>query len=89
MRLVGTREAVEILEVRAVLEALAARHAAANAAREDVEDLEAILAEMRRRLNAGDLLTVDMRDTSDGLKVTMNDHSTGQSGSMTASPPLP
>src|SRR6059058_4597460 len=49
VRLVGTLEAVEILEVRAVLEALAARHAAANAGREDVEDLEAILAEMRRR----------------------------------------
>ena len=56
VRLINAREAVEILEVRAVLEGLAARHAAANATPEDVEDLEAILDEMRARLNAGDLL---------------------------------
>ena len=56
VRLINAREAVEILEVRAVLEGLAARHAAANATPDDVEDLEVILAEMRRRLNAGDLL---------------------------------
>jgi DNA-binding GntR family transcriptional regulator len=56
VRLVGAQEAVEILETRAVLEGLAARHAAANATPEDVDDLNAILAEMRRRLNGGDLL---------------------------------
>ena len=56
VRLVGAREAVEILETRAVLEGLAARHAASNASPEDIEDLKAILAEMRRRLDAGDLL---------------------------------
>jgi DNA-binding GntR family transcriptional regulator len=56
VRLVGAREAVEILETRAVLEGLAARHAAQNATPQDVEDLEEILNEMRRRLNAGNLL---------------------------------
>jgi len=56
VRLISAREAVEILEVRAVLEGLAARHAARKAAPQDVESLQAILAEMRRRLDAGDLL---------------------------------
>jgi len=56
VRLINAREAVEILEVRAVLEGLAARHAAAKATPRDVEGLRAILSEMRRRLDAGDLL---------------------------------
>ena len=56
VRLVGKREAVEILEARAVLEGLAARHAALRATPADVEDLRRILGEMRRRLDCGDLL---------------------------------
>jgi DNA-binding GntR family transcriptional regulator len=56
VRLVGAREAVEILEARAVLEGLAARHAALRATPADVEHLRMILAEMRRGLDAGDLL---------------------------------
>jgi DNA-binding GntR family transcriptional regulator len=56
VRLVSAQEAVEILETRAVLEGVAARHAARNAAPEDVKDLERILDGMRRRLDAGDLL---------------------------------
>ncbi len=56
VRLVGAPEAVEILETRAVLEGLAARHAAIKATLEDVEALTAILEDMRRRLNGGDLL---------------------------------
>lgn len=56
VRLVGAREAVEILETRAVLEGLAARHAASNATPEDIEGLNEILAGMHRRLDAGDLL---------------------------------
>ena len=56
VRLVGEREAVEILETRAVLEGLAARGAAARATAADVADLEQILDEMRQRLDAGDLL---------------------------------
>jgi DNA-binding GntR family transcriptional regulator len=56
VRLVEEGEAVEILEARAVLEGLAARHAALNADAEAVADLRSILAEMRRLLDAGDLL---------------------------------
>jgi DNA-binding GntR family transcriptional regulator len=56
VRLVEEHEAIEIVEARAVLEGLGVRHAAANATPEDIEGLSAILAEMRRRLDAGDLL---------------------------------
>jgi DNA-binding GntR family transcriptional regulator len=56
VRLVTAQEAVEILETRAVLEGVAARHAARNASRKDVEQLERILEGMRRRVDAGDLL---------------------------------
>jgi DNA-binding GntR family transcriptional regulator len=56
VRLVDEPEAVEILEARAVLEGLAARHAAERAAEADIEDLRRILAEMRRLLDQGDLL---------------------------------
>ena len=56
VRLVALPEAVEILEARAVLEGLAVRRAAANATETDVVDLHAILAEMRRLLDGGDLL---------------------------------
>jgi DNA-binding GntR family transcriptional regulator len=49
-------EAVEILEVRAVLEGLAVRYAALRATPEDVEEMRRILEGMRRRLDAGDLL---------------------------------
>jgi len=56
VRKIGEEEAVQILEARAVLEALAARRAAANATPEDAEDLRALLAEMRAKLDAGDLL---------------------------------
>ena len=37
-------------------------------------------------MNSGDHLQVSIMDTSDGVRVTINDLSTGQSGSMTASP---
>ena len=56
VRLVALSEAVEILEARAVLEGLAVRRAAANATETDIVDLRAILAEMRRLLDGGDLL---------------------------------
>jgi hypothetical protein len=36
-------------------------------------------------MNSGDHLTVGFHDSSNGLIVSMNDHTTGQSGSMTAS----
>jgi DNA-binding GntR family transcriptional regulator len=56
VRLVDEREAVEILETRAVLEGLAARHAARRATQQDVEDLNRILARMRELLDQGDLI---------------------------------
>ena len=56
VRLVAVPEAVEILQARAALEGLAARAAAANATDADTAELRAILAEMRRLLDAGDLL---------------------------------
>jgi hypothetical protein len=36
-------------------------------------------------MNSGDQLSVNMRDTSDGLRIDIADSTTGQSGSMTAS----
>jgi DNA-binding GntR family transcriptional regulator len=56
VRRVALPEAVEILEARAALEGLAAHQAAAHAGERDVADLRAILAEMRRLLDAGDLI---------------------------------
>ncbi len=56
VRLVGVPEAVEILQARAALEGLAANRAARNATEGDVADLKAILAEMRKLLDGGDLL---------------------------------
>jgi DNA-binding GntR family transcriptional regulator len=58
VRLVEQREAVEILEARAVLEGLAVRSAAQRATPEDVEELRGITDEMRRRREADDLLGV-------------------------------
>jgi DNA-binding GntR family transcriptional regulator len=62
VRLVDEQEAAEILEARTVLEALAARHAAHNATERDVADLRAVLADMRDRLDAGDLLGASDRN---------------------------
>jgi DNA-binding GntR family transcriptional regulator len=56
VRRVALAEAIEILQARAVLEGLAVRRAATQATEEDVVALRAILVEMRRLLDAGDLL---------------------------------
>jgi DNA-binding GntR family transcriptional regulator len=56
VRLVDEREAVEILEARAVLEGLAARQAAHKASAREIAALRRILGRMRRLLDAGDLL---------------------------------
>src|SRR5262249_41021155 len=37
------------------------------------------------KMNSGDAVTIDLRDTSGGLRIALNDATTGQSGSMTAS----
>jgi DNA-binding GntR family transcriptional regulator len=56
VRLVNEDEAAEILQARAVLEGLAARHAALRATKAQVRHLRAILAGLRTLLDAGDLL---------------------------------
>ena len=56
VRMVSEDEAVEITQARAVLEALAARHAALNAGPEDIEAMRGLLAEMRELLSQHDLL---------------------------------
>ncbi|MPZ29033.1 MAG: FCD domain-containing protein [Micromonosporaceae bacterium] len=56
VRMVSEDEAIEITQARAVLEALAARHAAINAGPEDIEVMRDLLAEMRELLSQHDLL---------------------------------
>jgi DNA-binding GntR family transcriptional regulator len=56
VRRVSEDEAVEILEARAALEGLAARHAATAADDAAIEGLREIIAEMRRLREAGDLI---------------------------------
>lgn len=56
VRLISEAEAVEILEVRAALESLAARYAALNATPEDCDALYTLLAEQRHCIEEGDLL---------------------------------
>jgi DNA-binding GntR family transcriptional regulator len=56
VRMVTEEEAVEIVQTRSALEALAARHAALNATDEDIAEIEAIRAEMPKLLAEGDLL---------------------------------
>jgi DNA-binding GntR family transcriptional regulator len=56
VRRVSDDEAVEILEARAALEGLAARHAATAADDAAIDGLHAIIAEMRRLREAGDLI---------------------------------
>lgn len=58
VRLVSEREAIEILEARAALESIAARHAALKATDDDVAELRGITAEMRRLHELGDLLAM-------------------------------
>ncbi|MEO3745195.1 GntR family transcriptional regulator [Plantactinospora sp. B5E13] len=56
VRLVTEAEAVEILQVRAVLEALAARQAAINATAREIGGLRRVLNRMTQKLEQDDLL---------------------------------
>jgi DNA-binding GntR family transcriptional regulator len=77
VRLVDEREAIEILEARAVLEGLGVRHAAAVATADDVDALQAILAQLRARLDAGDLLGAsDHNAILHGRLLAMSRHAT-------------
>lgn len=79
VRKVSDDEAIEITQVRAVLEALAARHAALRATDADVAELRKILAEMKALLRKQDLLSY-----SDGNRrlhakiIEMSGHATAQ-----------
>ena len=53
VRLVSDREALEIEEVRVILEQLIVRHAAQRASASDIRDLRRSIEEMRRRLEEG------------------------------------
>ena len=64
VRAIGEGEAVEILEARGALEGVAARHAAQHATPDDVAALRAILARMRERHAAGDLLGISELDAA-------------------------
>jgi DNA-binding GntR family transcriptional regulator len=56
VRVIDEKEAVEITEARAVLEALAAQQAAIMATDDEVAAIQSILAEMQPLLKKGDLL---------------------------------
>jgi DNA-binding GntR family transcriptional regulator len=56
VRLISETEAIEILEVRAALESLAARHAAQKITPAQSDTLHTLLAEQRHCIDAGDLL---------------------------------
>ena len=56
VRAIDLAEAIEILEVRASIEALVARRAAARATGPERDALRAVIAEMEQRAAAGDLL---------------------------------
>jgi DNA-binding GntR family transcriptional regulator len=58
VRRVSEAEAVEIVEVRAALESLAAGKAATRATPKDVRELRAIVREMRVKRERGDLIAV-------------------------------
>jgi DNA-binding GntR family transcriptional regulator len=62
VRRVTPQEAVEILEARAALESLAAGHAAERRTDEEVEELRAIIADMRRLHGEGELLAMSERN---------------------------
>ena len=56
VRLVSDQEALQIEEVRAALERLLARQAAAQATAGDIRELRHVLADMRKRLANGDAI---------------------------------
>jgi DNA-binding GntR family transcriptional regulator len=62
VRRVTLDEAVEIVEARTVLEAMAARYAAARATAEELAGMRAVLVEMEGRLATGDLLGYSERN---------------------------
>lgn len=86
VRRVSESEAVEILEARAALEGLAARHAARHADAAAVTELRGILAEMRELRERGDLLAVSNANARlHGLILELSRHETAKRLSQTLS----
>jgi DNA-binding GntR family transcriptional regulator len=79
VRRVSEQEAVEILEARAALEGLAARHAAVNADEEAVDELRAILAEMLAKREDSDFIGVsDANARLHGRILELSNHATAR-----------
>jgi DNA-binding GntR family transcriptional regulator len=79
VRQVSEQEAVEILQTRAVLEGLAARHAALKRTDSEAAELQAILAEQRAALEREDLLGAsDVNARLHARIVELSDHHTMQ-----------
>jgi DNA-binding GntR family transcriptional regulator len=79
VRLVSEHEAVEILQTRAALEALAAREAALRITRATAADVRAVLARQRAALNAQDLLGAsDVNAELHAKIVDLSCHATAQ-----------
>lgn len=62
VRRIGFDEAIEILEARGALETLAAGYAALRRTEEEAQELTALIAEMRRLHDAGELLEMSARN---------------------------
>jgi DNA-binding GntR family transcriptional regulator len=89
VRRVSESEAVEILEARAALEGLAARHAARNADASAADQLRGIVAEMRELRERGDLLGVSNANARlHGLILDVSGHRTAKRLSQTLSSQL-
>jgi DNA-binding GntR family transcriptional regulator len=89
VRRVSESEAVEILEARAALEGLAARHAARHADDAAVGELRGIIAEMRELRERGDLLGVSNANARlHGLILEISGHQTAKRLSQTLSSQL-
>ena len=89
VRRVSESEAVEILEARAALEGLAARHAAQNADDAAVAELRGIVADMQEFRERGDLLGVsNLNARLHGLILDVSGHQTAKRLSQTLSSQL-
>jgi DNA-binding GntR family transcriptional regulator len=79
VRLVSEPEAVEILETRAALEAVAAAHAAVHATSDQIDELRRIAGEMAALRAAGDLLAMSEANRRlHGLILQASGHETVQ-----------
>ena len=89
VRRVSESEAVEILEARAALEGLAARHAAINAGATEVDEMRAIIVEMHDLRERGDLLGVSNANARlHGQILELSGHDTARRLSRTLSSQL-